>query len=62
MTAIERIGGWSVPRSAGALVRPSAPADTAGEVDTACALASVTKLLTAYAVLVTDEEEVVALG
>jgi len=61
LKAIERISSWPVPRSAGAVVRPAAPPDTAGEVDTAFALASVTKLLTAYAVLVAIEEEVVAL-
>ena len=61
VTAIDRISGWSAANKAGAVVRPGNRPTTAGDVDAAFGLASVTKLLSAYAVLVATEEEVVAL-
>jgi CubicO group peptidase (beta-lactamase class C family) len=61
VTAIEAIGGWSAPNKAAAVVQPSTKAETVGHVDAPFALASVTKLLTALAVLVATEEEVIAL-
>jgi CubicO group peptidase (beta-lactamase class C family) len=66
VTALDGIGEWyrtwQVPNAAAAVVGPAGTVETFGDVDRPFALASVTKLLTAYAVLAALEEEAIALG
>lgn len=59
--AIGAVERWPVDRATGAVVRPGAEPVVAGDPDAVFALASVTKLLSALAVLVAVEEGVVAL-
>lgn len=60
MSSLEQIKGWPV-RHAGAGVVTSAGAQTAGDIDRVFPLASVTKPLVAYAVLVAVEEGAIEL-
>jgi CubicO group peptidase (beta-lactamase class C family) len=62
VTALDALAAWPVPHAAGAVV-PAGGGTTeqAGETDRPFPLASVTKLVTALAVLVACEEETVAL-
>ena len=61
MTALDSVAGWPVERAAVGVTRPDATVETVGEADAPFALASVTKLFTAYAVLVAVEEGTVGL-
>ena len=60
MTALEGLGAWrstwQVPNVAAAVVTPDGVVDSFGDPERVFGLASVTKLLTAYAVLVGVEE------
>lgn len=55
------LGTWPVAHAAAAVVRPGGAVEVAGEADRPFALASVTKVLSAVAVLVAVQEGVVAL-
>jgi CubicO group peptidase (beta-lactamase class C family) len=59
--ALEQIREWGAGHAAAGLVRPEGTLDVAGEADRVFRWASVTKLLTATAVLVAAEEGVVDL-
>ncbi len=61
MGALELIDGWEVDRVAAVVVGVDGPLDRRGPVDEPFELASVTKLLTAMAVLVGVEEGVIDL-
>jgi CubicO group peptidase (beta-lactamase class C family) len=61
MSALGVIADWPVPNAAAAVVGPAGILAHYGDVDRGCALASVTKLLTARAVQVAVEEGVVEL-
>ena len=61
MEALEQIGGWGAAHAAAAVVSTSGLTAVQGDEHRPFALASVTKLLTAYAVLVATEEGVVDL-
>jgi CubicO group peptidase (beta-lactamase class C family) len=58
--ALDGVAGWhetyDVPHAAAVVVGPQGPVARTGDVDVPFALASVTKLLTAYAVLIGVEE------
>jgi CubicO group peptidase (beta-lactamase class C family) len=60
-TGLEGIGAWPGGRRAAGWIRRDGRSEVAGEAGERFALASVTKVLTAVAVLVAVEEEVVAL-
>jgi CubicO group peptidase (beta-lactamase class C family) len=59
---LDAIGEWPVPNAAAAVVGPSGVLASAGPLDRAFPLASVTKPLAALAVLVAVEEEAVSLA
>jgi len=59
--ALDLVDSWDVPAAAAAVVTPGGAVATRGPVDHPFALASVTKLLTATAVLVAVEEGSVSL-
>ncbi len=65
MSALEQLGDWparwQVPNVAAAVFGPAGVLETFGDLDARFELASVTKLLTAYAVLVGLEEEALGL-
>ena len=61
MEALEQIEGWGAARAAAAVLRPGKILGTRGERDTEFRWASVTKLVTALAVLVAAEEGAVDL-
>lgn len=61
MRSIEQIESWPVDHASGAVVGADGVLDTAGDGQRVFALASVTKLLVAYAVLVAVEEGAVEL-
>lgn len=61
MKALEQIDGWPVPTAAVAVVLPNGVVAERGPTDAVLRWASVTKLLTAYAVLVAAEEGVLDL-
>lgn len=54
--ALQLIADWDVPNAAAAVVKPSGTVEKFGDVDHVFGLASVSKLLTAYATLVAVEE------
>lgn len=60
MTSLDQVAGWhetwDVPHAAVAVVRPGGVVAQTGDVDEPLRLASVTKLFTAYAVLIGVEE------
>ncbi|MDQ1294382.1 MAG: hypothetical protein QG608_2265 [Actinomycetota bacterium] len=60
-TALEQIDTWPVTRVGAGLLRADGPAEFHGAVDDQFRIASVTKLLTAYAVLIGVEEGAVEL-
>jgi CubicO group peptidase (beta-lactamase class C family) len=59
--ALEQVGDWPAPNAAVSVVGVEGPVGRTGPHDRAFALASVTKLLTAVAVLVAVEEETLRL-
>lgn len=61
MEALRRIGDWPVHRVAAAIIDPAGSVQTVGEVDHVFALASMTKPIVAWAILVAVEEGSVAL-
>jgi CubicO group peptidase (beta-lactamase class C family) len=61
VSALEAIDGWPVPHAAVAVIGPDGVRATRGEVDRPSRIASVSKLLTAYALLVGVEEGAVEL-
>jgi CubicO group peptidase (beta-lactamase class C family) len=61
MTPLERIDRWPVPTVAAAVVGPGGVLDRRGPTDVPFRLASISKLLTAYALLVAVEEEAIGL-
>lgn len=61
MSVLDQAGTWPVPHAAVAVVTPEGVADTFGEVDLVQPIASVTKLLVSYAVMVAVEEEALTL-
>jgi CubicO group peptidase (beta-lactamase class C family) len=65
VTALQGIGDWrevwQVPNAAAAVITSEGVVESFGEVDRPFRLASVTKLLTAYAVLTAVEEEAITL-
>ncbi|MGH9117258.1 MAG: serine hydrolase domain-containing protein [Acidimicrobiales bacterium] len=61
MSALDTVAGWPVERAAVGVTRPDAIVEAVGEPDEPFALASVTKLFSAYAVLVAIEEGTVGL-
>jgi CubicO group peptidase (beta-lactamase class C family) len=60
-TGLEAIEGWPAPHAAAGWLRRDGVSATAGDQERVFALASVTKLLTAAAVLVAVQEEIVDL-
>ena len=62
MKALEMIDGWGATMAAVAVVDATGATQTRGPIDTVRRLASVTKLLTAYATLIAVEEGVIALN
>lgn len=56
MAILEQLAGWDVPNVAAAVVTADGVAETYGDLDHRFALASVTKLFTAWATLVAVEE------
>jgi CubicO group peptidase (beta-lactamase class C family) len=62
MTALELLAGWPVRTAAAAVVSADGIVDQHGPIDHVFALASVTKPLTALAILVAVEEEAVDLA
>lgn len=61
MSALSHLGQWPVPNAAAAVVHGGATTDSWGESDRPFALASITKLFSAYATLLAIEEGVVDL-
>ncbi len=61
LTALDALAGWDAPDARAAVVGPSGVLDVRGDVTLAGEWASVTKLVTALAVLVAVEEETLAL-
>ncbi|HEV8251325.1 MAG TPA: serine hydrolase domain-containing protein [Gaiellaceae bacterium] len=61
MDALGAIDGWGAEHAAAALVRPDGAVDPHGETEHEFRWASITKLLTAYALLVALEEGIVDL-
>jgi len=59
--ALEQLDGWEATTAAAAVVSATGVAATHGPIDTVLRIASVTKLLTAYATLIAVEEGSVAL-
>lgn len=59
--ATEAIRDWPVPRAAAAVIAPTGVVEAAGDGDAKFRLASITKLLTAYAALIAIEEESISL-
>jgi CubicO group peptidase (beta-lactamase class C family) len=59
--SLDAVASWPAPHAAAAVVRRGAVAEGAGDLDRPFPLASVTKLLTAFAALVAVEEEVLEL-
>lgn len=52
----EIVGGWPVGQVAAAVIHPDGAADTAGDIEWTIRIASVSKIVTAYAFLVAFEE------
>jgi CubicO group peptidase (beta-lactamase class C family) len=61
MHALTAIESWGAPNAAAAVVPGAGSATTHGDIDRVFRLASVTKLITAYAVLIAIEDGVVSL-
>lgn len=61
MTALRQLEQWDAPHAGVAVVGPDGVLDRHGATDVAMRIASVTKLLTAYAVLLAVEEEALGL-
>jgi CubicO group peptidase (beta-lactamase class C family) len=62
LKALEMIDGWGASMAAAAVIDTAGATQTRGPIDTVRRLASVTKLLTAYATLIAIEEGVIALN
>jgi CubicO group peptidase (beta-lactamase class C family) len=58
---LEQIGAWPVERAAAGVTSPDETLETRGPVDVALPWASVTKLVTAFAVLMAVDEEIISL-
>jgi CubicO group peptidase (beta-lactamase class C family) len=61
MEALRQVGGWPSRHAAAAVIYPDGPAVTHGDVERPLRWASITKLVTAVAVLVAVEEGIVSL-